>query len=125
MRDICGADGLSKHQIILLHPKTVIFRNCYMQAQVWVKGMVAAAIRRCPGRAAVVFDNAHVLKGDDVLLLDPLLLLFDDSRQVLTLFCGGSGVHSRFEPNTVIFHFHEHNTIHLYAVTQIRYSSVL
>lgn len=58
-----------------------------MQAQVWVKGMVAAAIRRCPGTAAVVFDNAHVLEGDDVLLLDPLLLLFDDSRQVCAILC--------------------------------------
>lgn len=46
-----------------------------------MKGKVARAIRRCPGRAAVVFDKAHALEGEDVLLLDPLLLLFDDNRQ--------------------------------------------
>lgn len=51
-----------------------------MQARLWLKEKVASAIHRCPGKAAVVFDNVHVLKGEDVLLLDPLLLLFEDGR---------------------------------------------
>lgn len=45
----------------------------------WLKGKVAAAIERCPRKALVLFDNVHLLNGEDLLLLDPLLLLFDDS----------------------------------------------
>lgn len=56
-----------------------------LQAQQWIKGKVASVIRQCPGKAAVVFDKAHVIEGDDLLLLDPLLLLFDDNRHVLAL----------------------------------------
>lgn len=65
---------LSTHHLI----RCVVALCINMQGVVWLKEKVASAIRMCPGKAAVVFDNAHVLKGEDILLLDPLLLLFDD-----------------------------------------------
>lgn len=51
-----------------------------LQAQLWLKDKVASAIVRCPQKATVVFDNVQALQGQDLLLLDPLLLLFDGNK---------------------------------------------
>ena len=41
---------------------------------------MASAIVRCPQKATVVFDNVQALKGQDLLVMDPLLLLFDGDK---------------------------------------------
>lgn len=61
------------------HAETMHFLLMCCQAQKWLKRKIVPAIQRCPGRAAIVLDNAHILRKEDVLLLDPLLLLFDDN----------------------------------------------
>ncbi|CAM9544226.1 unnamed protein product [Choristocarpus tenellus] len=79
------ADSLYKDpmgHVALIDMKEVlrIFHNDGLEeAQSLVKHLVCKAILHCPGKALVVFRNVHALRGESVLLLDPLLLLFDDN----------------------------------------------
>lgn len=48
--------------------------------QMWLKEHLCKAIERCPRKAVVVLDNVHVLKGEDIGLLDTMLSLLDGAK---------------------------------------------
>lgn len=50
------------------------------QAQTHLNAHLCDAIMRCPGRAAVVLDNVHLLQGEDIRVLDTMLSLLDGAK---------------------------------------------
>ncbi|CAM9245600.1 unnamed protein product [Discosporangium mesarthrocarpum] len=79
----------------LKEARSVARRDGIEKAHLFLKARVCEVISRCSGRAMVVLHHAHLLQGEDVLILDPLLLLFDDHWSHMTCDggnnVGGSG----------------------------------